>query len=440
MKTLLAFAFFASCLSAQTPVVRLKSGTTPGNGNCMNWGVSGSVYTAGDAGFPCPSSGSGGGGGVVTYSGPTLSILSGTSFCPIGGGGACSATETNVDIDSSAAATVSNMYVQLSQALGAGNSVTVTWRDNAASKTVTCTISGASATACNDTTHSFNVANGDLLDYQLVFSGTIIVTPTVTIMSAFGTSNVGVTSVFGNTGPTVGATGDINATGRVIGINSVPLCTGFTPTSLQFLQYTTASSPNPCYTAAAGGATGALTFLGQGIFTSGTACTTTGTVTVTCAATSITFSSIPGTGTHLLLKVLGRVSDAAAAENLVIQFNADTGSNYWYQLIEGNNTTNSASDSLGLVAVPLISAIPGASATANHAGTADIDLEGYAGTTFDKQVTAKWGFYTSGSHPLTTGQATVDWANTAAITSIKLIDGGGGNFVAGSVFTLYAFQ
>lgn len=177
---------------------------TPGNGNCANWSVSGGTIKLGDAGAACGSS-SGGGGGVLTYSGPTLSILTGTSFCPVGGGGSCSATETNVDIDSSAAATVSNLYVQLSTALGVGNSVVVTWRDNATSKAVTCTISGASATSCNDTTHSFNVANGDLLDYQMVFTGTIVVTPTITIMSAFGTSGVGVTSVT--------ATGPITSTG-----------------------------------------------------------------------------------------------------------------------------------------------------------------------------------------------------------------------------------
>ncbi len=167
---------------------------TPGNGNCMNWVNSGGSIKAGDAGAPC-GSGGGSGGGVLTYSGPTLSILSGTAFCPVGGGGACSATETNVDIDSSAVSTVSNMYVQLSSALGAGNSVAITWRKNASSQTVTCTISGASATSCNDTTHSFAVAQADLLDYQLVFTGTILVTPTITIMSQFGTVNAGITTV-----------------------------------------------------------------------------------------------------------------------------------------------------------------------------------------------------------------------------------------------------
>ena len=34
---------------------------------------------------------------------------------------------------------------------------------------------------------------------------------------------------------------------EVVGVHSVPLCTGFTPTNGQFLQYTTASSPNPCW-------------------------------------------------------------------------------------------------------------------------------------------------------------------------------------------------
>ncbi len=46
------------------------------------------------------------------------------------------------------------------------------------------------------------------------------------------------------------ATSGSNAV-KVQGINSVPLCTGFSPTTSQFLQYTTGSSPNPCWTAAA---------------------------------------------------------------------------------------------------------------------------------------------------------------------------------------------
>jgi hypothetical protein len=50
-------------------------------------------------------------------------------------------------------------------------------------------------------------------------------------------------------------TGDATSTSTggpttVKGLNGVPFCTGFTPASGQAVEYTTASSPNPCYTAA----------------------------------------------------------------------------------------------------------------------------------------------------------------------------------------------
>lgn len=62
----------------------------------------------------------------------------------------------------------------------------------------------------------------------------------------------------GNTGGTayaaVSVSGDatLASTGAITvkGVNGVPLCTGFSPTTGQALEYTTASSPNPCYTAA----------------------------------------------------------------------------------------------------------------------------------------------------------------------------------------------
>lgn len=233
---------------------------TPTNGNCVEWLVSSGKYDLGDAGSPC---GSGSGGGVVTYSATALA-LTGTQFIPPGGGGSVSTTEANVQTKSPSAATVSNLQAVVSVAPGVGNSFAITWRDAGSDTALTCTISGAS-TSCADTTHSFSAAAGDLLAIKIITTGVTGAT-NLNIMTAFGTSGVGVTSVFGNSGPVVGATGDINATGRVVGINSVPLCTGFTPTNGQNLQYTTASLPNPCYTAATssgavssvGGLTGAV--------------------------------------------------------------------------------------------------------------------------------------------------------------------------------------
>lgn len=130
---------------------------------------------------------SGGGGGIVTYSGPALTFITGTQFFPIGGGGVSSTTETNVDVESPSAVTVTNFYVQLSAAVGAGNSVAFTWRKNAADTPLTCTISGASATTCNDTTHSATLAQADLVDIKAVGTGTIVASVTTVMATQFGT-------------------------------------------------------------------------------------------------------------------------------------------------------------------------------------------------------------------------------------------------------------
>jgi hypothetical protein len=89
------------------------------------------------------------------------------------------------------------------------------------------------------------------------------------------------------------------APSNVIGINGVGLCAGFAPTTLQLLQYTTASSPNPCWQAYSqipsvlyatanssdqvSGANETSTGLASGTYTSGI--TATGTTGQTCVLT-----------------------------------------------------------------------------------------------------------------------------------------------------------
>lgn len=58
------------------------------------------------------------------------------------------------------------------------------------------------------------------------------------------------------------AAGDLSGTSSsqtVIGLDGVPFCAGYTPTNAQFVQLTTASSPNPCYTSAAATGSGNTT-------------------------------------------------------------------------------------------------------------------------------------------------------------------------------------
>jgi hypothetical protein len=78
------------------------------------------------------------------------------------------------------------MYVVMSAAIGAGNSIAFTYRDNASSQTLACTISGASAKTCSDITHSFTPSVGDQLAIQIVTTGTVVATPNIQVTTQYG--------------------------------------------------------------------------------------------------------------------------------------------------------------------------------------------------------------------------------------------------------------
>ena len=170
----------------------------------------GSIGPAGPTGATGPSGGTGPAGttgnanGITVYSGLAgVSLTGATVFFPIGGGSIASATETVVQAKINAATTFSNFGAQLSVALGATNSVALTFRKNTTGQTLTCTITDPAVT-CSDVTHSFTVAVGDLVDIQAVFTGTIVATPTFVFATQAGVAVVGPT---GPTGPTGGGGG-----------------------------------------------------------------------------------------------------------------------------------------------------------------------------------------------------------------------------------------
>ena len=137
-------------------------------GDCAQLDTNGN---ASDAGFPC-GSGSGGTGGITVYASPALTLLGGPFYFPIGGGSLNSTTEAVAQTAAPTALTFANFYVQISAPLGSGNSIVFTWDKNTTPQTLTCTISGTSATSCNDTSHSFNVIAGDLVDISATVTGT----------------------------------------------------------------------------------------------------------------------------------------------------------------------------------------------------------------------------------------------------------------------------
>ncbi len=184
-------------------------------GDCASIDANHNFIDSGVAG--CGGSGAGK-GGIVIYSG--ASALAGTLYFPIGGGALPSGTEANVDTSSPSAATVTNLDVQLSAPPGMGNSIVFTWRKNAVSQSLTCTISGAVATNCSDVVDSFLVAQGDLVSIQVVTSGTVAGTPNLILAAQYGTT--------GSNGTVNTATqfqvGEYLAGGTAISGVSIPTC------------------------------------------------------------------------------------------------------------------------------------------------------------------------------------------------------------------------
>ena len=70
--------------------------------------------------------------------------------------------------------------------------------------------------------------------------------PTIPWSAITGGPSAAITTL---TGDVAAGPGSGSQAATVQGLESVPFCTGFTPTNGQAVQYTTTSSPNPCYTA-----------------------------------------------------------------------------------------------------------------------------------------------------------------------------------------------
>jgi hypothetical protein len=151
------------------------------------------------------------------------------------------------------------------------------------------------------------------------------------------------------------------------------------------------------------------------------------TQTLGSAAATVTFSSIPGTYTDLVLVSAGSNS---ALNDIKLRFNSDTGNNYSETLLLGSGSsaiTARGSNISGLVHNYTDSSI--ASATTN--------ILNYSNSTTNKTTLTRWNA-TSSSDPYVAAYVGL-WRNTAAITSITVFVASG-TMSTGSTFSLYGIK
>lgn len=161
------------------------------------------------------------------------------------------------------------------------------------------------------------------------------------------------------------------------------------------------------------------------------------TVTLSSAASTISFTSIPGTYKHLQIRGIGRAANSVTDENLIIQFNSDTGANYSLHNLYGTGSATGANASANAT-VSYFARVSGASSTANIFGVAVADILDYADTNKYKTLRSLSGHDQNGSGYITLMSGS--WRNTAAITTVTIKNDSGSNIASGSTFALYGIK
>ena len=156
------------------------------------------------------------------------------------------------------------------------------------------------------------------------------------------------------------------------------------------------------------------------------------TVTVGVGGTStITFSSIPSTYTHLQIRAMAQ---STTTNQIDMTFNNDTGNNYAGHQLEGTGSAAAAAAGTSRANMFSMVFVPG---TSNSPGGSVIDILDYASTNKNKTARALrgWDNNSSGNIALISGL----WMNTNAITTVTLT-ARGGTIDQYSSFALYGIK
>ena len=156
-------------------------------------------------------------------------------------------------------------------------------------------------------------------------------------------------------------------------------------------------------------------------------------------ASSIEFTSIPGTYQHLQIRLLGRSTRTGVTTDFFnMRFNGDTATNYAFHILQGNGTDASAGGYATQSTVEL-ARMGAANATTSIFGAAIIDVVDYTSTSKYKTVRLLGGADANGSGIVSIHSGL--WQSTSAITSLDLrAQGGSANWVQHTTAALYGVK
>ena len=154
-------------------------------------------------------------------------------------------------------------------------------------------------------------------------------------------------------------------------------------------------------------------------------------------ASSITFSSIPSTYTHLQIRGISRSTYAGSGDGTIVQFNGDTGSNYAYHLLIGTGSSVVSASATSYTNM-YVGDTTGSTSTSGMFGAFVLDLLDYANTNKYKTLRTLNGNDQNGSGSVRFVSGL--WQNSAAVNTITINSFNSAGFSQYSSFALYGIK
>ena len=153
---------------------------------------------------------------------------------------------------------------------------------------------------------------------------------------------------------------------------------------------------------------------------------------------SITFSAIPQTYTHLQITALVKTAFASTQDGLKVQLNGDTSSAYNYHYLGGNGSGSGYAGAGGSSATTFMQTVSIAGATGGQYGVMVLDILDYGNINKNKVMRAIGGVDANGSGVVEMWSGL--YMSQNAINSINLFSYNGANISQFSNFSLYGIR
>jgi hypothetical protein len=160
-------------------------------------------------------------------------------------------------------------------------------------------------------------------------------------------------------------------------------------------------------------------------------------------ASSVTFTGIPSTYTHLQLRMSARGAKASSGDDIYLQFNGDTSSSgnyYGYHQLYGNGSSVSSNVSGATYPGIIPAYLTAANNISNNFGASVLDILDYSSTNKNKVIKSLSGWDDNGSGYILFRSGMWQPSTPAGITSMTLFYNSGGSFAQYTSIALYGVK